>query len=326
MQIERPDLGIATVQEVVEGTGQASRWNNKPNACNYTQEEITSVLDYDWCTIPALKEIPMKRIIAFVTRQALLVFCASTIALSFAATLLPLPGEVVPVLMVFIPALVALSLTAIVDGRSGVSALLGKLAQWRLRPKWIAVALGLGLVMRLAMSGVALLLGLIPSVQLRPWTPAQLALFAAMLFIFAIPEELGWRGYALPRLLAQRSPLIAGLFIGVMWGSLHLALHLPGMINAGAPFLPMWLGLVGLSMLLTWLYISTNGNLLLTSIFHAAQSFFMIANDGITQAQQLWLMEGVYGAMALLIVIEAAPRFVHKPAAHVVARTRRATS
>jgi hypothetical protein len=74
-----------------------------------------------------------------------------------AATLLPLPGEVVPVVMVFIPTLVAFSLTAVTDGRSGVRGLLGKLAQWRVPPKWLVVALALGLVMRLAMSGAAVL-------------------------------------------------------------------------------------------------------------------------------------------------------------------------
>jgi membrane protease YdiL (CAAX protease family) len=255
----------------------------------------------------------MSQIASFVKRQGLLIFCVLTIALSFAATQLPIPGEVVPVVMVCIPALVALSLTALSDRWSGVRALLGKLAQWRVRPKWIAIALALGLVMRLAMSGVAVRLGLIPSVQLRPWTPAQLALFAVMLFIFAIPEELGWRGYALPKLLKTHSPLIGGLIIGVLWGSLHLALHLPGMIHAGLPLLPVVIEVTSLSVLGTWLYIRAGGNVLLTSVFHAAQSFFVIVNEGITQAQQLWLMAGVYAAMALVVVIAAGSSFARKP-------------
>ena len=65
----------------------------------------------------------MNRITTFVKRQALLTFCALTIVLSFAATLLPLPGEAMPVVMVFIPALVALGLAALTDGWSGVRAL-----------------------------------------------------------------------------------------------------------------------------------------------------------------------------------------------------------
>jgi membrane protease YdiL (CAAX protease family) len=256
---------------------------------------------------------------SFLKRQELPVFCALTVVLSFAATQLPIPGEAVPIVMVFVPALVALTLTAIIDGWSGVGVLLGTLAQWRVHPRWIVIALALGFVMRLAMSGVAALLGLIPAVQLRSWTPVQLALFAILLFIFAIPEELGWRGYALPRMLARHSALVAGLMLGMLWGTLHLALHLSGMIHAGLPLLPVVLEVTGLSILGTWLYIRSGGKVLLTSLFHAAQSFFVIVNEGITQAQQLWLMAGVYGVLALVVAIAAGPGFVRKPTAQPTA-------
>src|SRR6266496_1176754 len=212
------------------------------------------------------KEQGMNMHTSRIERHALLIFCTLTIALTFAATQLPLLGEAIPIVMVFIPTLVALTLTAMDDGRGGVRALLGKLAQWRVRPTWIVMALALGLVLRVTMSGIALLLGLIPTIQLRPWSPMQLALFAVMLFLFALPEELGWRGYALPKLLSKHSPLTASLMIGVLWGSLHLALHLPGMIYAGAPLLPTFLELLALSLVMTWLYIRNSGNLLLTSL------------------------------------------------------------
>jgi uncharacterized protein len=117
----------------------------------------------------------LNKITSFVKRQALLLFCGLTIALSFGATELPLPGEAVPVVMVFIPALVALGLAALTDGWSGVRALLSKRGQWRLRTWWVVVAIVLGLVLRLIMSVIALLLGLIPTIQLRQWSPTQLA-------------------------------------------------------------------------------------------------------------------------------------------------------
>jgi uncharacterized protein len=256
----------------------------------------------------------MNYITSFVKRQALPLFCVLTIAFSFAATMLPLPSEAVPVVMVFIPALIALGLAALTDGWSGVRALVSKRGQWRVRPLWMVAAVTLGLVLRLTMSVIALLLGLIPAIHLRQWSPLQLALFVAILFVFAVPEELGWRGYALPKLLKAHSPLIAGLIIGVLWGSLHLALTLPGMINASAPALPTLLGLIGLSILATWLYIRTNGNLLLTGLFHAAQSLFVIVNDSITVAQQTWLMAGVFVTIALIIALIERPSFVRTPA------------
>jgi membrane protease YdiL (CAAX protease family) len=144
-----------------------------------------------------------------------------------------------------------------------------------------------------------------------------------ILFVFAIPEELGWRGYALPKLLNAHSPLVAGLIVGVLWGSLHVALTLPGMMMGGVPEVPVVLEVVGLSVLGTWLYIHTNGNLLLTSLFHAAQSFFVIVNDGISLEQQIWLMAGVFLTIALIVTRIEARRFTRKPVASIEARPTR---
>jgi membrane protease YdiL (CAAX protease family) len=244
----------------------------------------------------------MNRLTYLIKQHALVIFCTLTIALTFAAILLPLPGEVIPVVIVFIPALMAIALTALSEGKAGVRSLLGKLAQWRVSFKWVIIAVALALVMRLTISLIALAMGMIPAIQLRPRSPAQFVVLALILFIFAIPEELGWRGYALPKLLERRSPLAAGLIVGVLWGSLHLALHLPGMIYAGLPLLPTLLQLIGLSVLITWLYLRTGGNILLTSLFHAAQSFFVIVNEGLLLTRLVWLMAGVYLAIALILV------------------------
>jgi uncharacterized protein len=266
------------------------------------------------------KETRLNKITSFVKHQTLLLFCALTIGLSFAATQLPLPSEAVPVVMVFIPALVALGLAALTDGWGGVRASLSKRGQWRVRTWWVVVAVGLGLVLRVIMSVIALLLGLIPAIQLRQWSPTQLAFFALILFVFALPEELGWRGYALPKLLERHSPLVAGLIIGVLWGALHVALTLPGMIMDGVPGVPVVLEVLGLSVLGTWLYIRSHGNLLITSVFHAAQSFFVIVNDGITLEQQIWLMAGVFLTIALIVALIERPRFIRKPMASIETR------
>jgi hypothetical protein len=49
-------------------------------------------------------------------------------------------------------------------------------------------------------------------------------------------------------------------------------------------------------------------------VFHAAQSFFVIVNDGITQGQQIWLMAGVFLVMALIVALLERGRFIRKPA------------
>ena len=257
----------------------------------------------------------MNALTSLIKQHALVIFCALTIALAFAATLLPRPGEVIPVVMVFVLALVAVALTAISEGKTGVRSLLGKLAQWRISLKRVVIALTLALMMRLTMSLIALGLGLMPALQLRPGPPAQFGILAVILFIFATPEELGWRGYALPKLLEHRSPLAAGLIVGVLWGSLHLGLHLPGLMFAGLPLLPTRPQLIGLSVLIIGLYMHTGGNILLTSLFHGAQSYFVIANEGLPPTPQVWLVAGVYLASAFIVVIATGPSVARKPAA-----------
>jgi uncharacterized protein len=259
----------------------------------------------------------MNILTSLLKQYALAIFCALTIAFTFSATLLPLPGESVAVVMVFIPALMAISLTALSEGKAGVRSLLSKLAQWRISLKWVVMALVLALIVRLTMSLIALGLGMISTIQLRPGGPAQYVILAVVLFVFAIPEELGWRGYALPKLLERRSPLAAGLIIGVLWGSLHLALHLPGMMNEGVPPLPTLLALVGGSVLFTWLYVNSGGSIVLTTLFHAAQSFFVIVNHGIALDQQAWLLAGAYLALALIVVLAAESSFTRSPAAGI---------
>jgi membrane protease YdiL (CAAX protease family) len=266
----------------------------------------------------------MNMMISLVKQYALAIFCALTIAFTFATTLLPLPGEAAAVVMVFIPALLSILLTAVTEGRAGVRSLFGKLAHWRISLRWVVIALALALVIRLTMSLIALGLGIISTIQLRPGGPAQYVILAVIFFIFAIPEELGWRGYALPKLLERYSPLAAGLIVGALWGSLHLALLLPGMMNEGAPPLPTVLGLVGGSILFTWLYVNNDGSILLTTLFHAAQSFFVIVNEGLTVTQQAWLMAGVYLAVALIVVLATGLRLTRMPVVRI-SQTAQAT-
>jgi len=254
---------------------------------------------------------------SLIKQHALALFCGLTITLTFAATLLPLPGELIAVVMVFIPALLAIFLTAVSEGRAGVRSLFSKLAHWRISLKWVVIALALALVIRLAMTFIALGLDMISTIQLRPGGTAQYVILAVIFFVFAIPEELGWRGYALSKLLERRSPLAAGLIIGVLWGSLHLALLLPGMMNEGAPPLPTVLALVGGSVLFTWLYVNSGGSILLTTLFHTAQSFFVIVNEGLTGTQQAWLMAGVYVAVALIVILVTGSGLTRRPVARI---------
>src|ERR1700676_2285886 len=84
-------------------------------------------------------------------------------------------------------------------------------------------------------------------------------------------EEIGWRGYALPRLAARFGLARASLLLGVLWGCWHLPLFfVPGVDNYGQSFPVFVLGTTALSVAIAWLYAHTNGSLLLTMLMHSA--------------------------------------------------------
>ena len=79
-------------------------------------------------------------------------------------------------------------------------------------------------------------------------------------------EEVGWRGFALPRLQARLSPLVASLIIALIWFLWHLPL-IWGNPDA-IPFLWHALSFVPSSIFLTWIYNRTNGSILAVGIAH----------------------------------------------------------
>ena len=230
-------------------------------------------------------------------------FLILTPLISLAIPFLPLPAEATPLVLVLVPALLAILLTATTGGRKNLGALLRKPFQWRVGFKWYAIALSLAVGMRLVMSLLALGLGWIPAIRMRPWPPQLFIIFGVVVLFGALMEELGWRGYLLPRLLANRPALMSALIIGVPWGVIHLGLLLPGQMNAGAPWLPTILQLVGLSVTITWLFVQTRGNLVIPILYHAWQSYFAFFNEGLTVTQSSWLFTVVTLGLAFILVL-----------------------
>jgi len=198
----------------------------------------------------------MKTSNSLIKRISLPAFLILTPLISLAIPLfVSLPPEIPPLMIAVIPAVLAIFLTALTAGGRGVRALLKKPFEWRVGFKWYVVALGLALGLRLTMSVLALLLGWIPAIQIRMWSLPEFLLIGTFILIGGITEELGWRGYALPKMRTRRSALFSALFLGVIWGVLHLSLTFPRQMNAGAHWLPTILQIIGLSVVLTWLYV-----------------------------------------------------------------------
>lgn len=200
----------------------------------------------------------------------------------------------------FGPALAAIIMAAVTDGKAGVKALLSRVVRWRVGLPWYVVALGLPTVLSLVTAGLSYLLGVSESVQVGVFTGIELVLFVAV-----VGEELGWRGYALPLLLEKRSTLTASLILGVLWGLWHLPTFLvPGTPQYGLPLSAFVLLTIEYSILMTWVFLHTRGSVMIATLFHGAinvsQGLFLGNVEGATR---YWLLSVVYGVAAVVAAV-----------------------
>src|SRR5215472_15440508 len=88
----------------------------------------------------------------------------------------------------------------------------------------------------------------------------------------SLDEELGWRGFALPRMQARRPAFAASLLLGLLWGLWHLPLMMARglpLTTAGLIQLAFFILLVtAWAVLFTWVYNNTNGSLFLMVLMH----------------------------------------------------------
>ena len=95
--------------------------------------------------------------------------------------------------------------------------------------------------------------------------------FIYLLFITS-GEEIGWRGYALPRLLKQNDDwLVMSLLLGIIWGLWHLPIYLiSGQTNSNFTYPLFLLFTIGITPIYTFIYRNTDESLLSVTIFHAS--------------------------------------------------------
>ena len=218
------------------------------------------------------------------------------------ALFLPLPTVGIALLMVLVPVIMAILLTALAEGRRSLVLLLKKLFQWRISLTWYATALLMPMGIILTAVVLAFLFGWTPTIQFNVPEPSMLIINSVVVLLAAVFEEFGWRGYALPRLLAHSSPLSSAVLIGIAWGILHIGLSL----SAGRPWLASFLSPFAASIALTWLFIHTRGNLGMAVLYHFALDFtpqFFLLPLGLTEAQQTWVQTVLNLAVALVLVL-----------------------
>jgi membrane protease YdiL (CAAX protease family) len=211
-----------------------------------------------------------------------------------------------------IPSVVAIVLTAVGLGKAATRKLLGRLLIWRVGWRWYLVLLAPTALVIGTISLVAVTRGG-PTAALA--VPLLSAIITMAFMIFpgsALGEEIGWRGYALPRLQFGRTALTASLVVGSLHGLWHLPLWLRGDADYQLSVYPAFLiQALALSVIYTWLYNSSKGSLLLVVLFHMATNApltLVLLPLGIENwALPFWLMAGFTVVAALVVVAVFGP-------------------
>lgn len=181
--------------------------------------------------------------------------------------------------------------------------LLGQLLRWRVHPVWYVIAL----VVPFQVSGMTVAVGA-PAPDWAAYTDLMsiAVTLLSTIVLVGLFEELGWRGFALPRLQRRYAALWSALILGVIWASWHL----PELISDPTqqrPPLQFGLGALAQSVILAWLYNSTQASLPIVMIFHAAINtaarFMLPGFSGVDYQVAWWIMTGLYGLLAALVVL-----------------------
>jgi membrane protease YdiL (CAAX protease family) len=232
------------------------------------------------------------------------------------------------------PALAAFLVTRMVEGKQGTRNLLRRrILKWRLGIQWYLIAIfGIPIVYFVTTS---LLLGAAPLTALTEEWPFLFTTYlpkVVMVFlIVSLWEEIGWMGFALPRLQDKYGPLMASVVLGTLWALWHLPAYFNStqVVNpkVGLVDIDRLLYLVPLLILLailtrivmTWLFNVSMGSVLIVTLFHAA---FNISNNELVTAfmpqmksmfaNNEWMYAGL-GVLVLVLIVFTRGRLSYEP-------------
>jgi CAAX protease family protein len=175
------------------------------------------------------------------------------------------------------PTIAAFIVVGRVEGRAGVWRLIRSAVDVRQSPLWYAFVVLVPLFVTIA----AVALSRLGPAAFANASIGEMAEAAPLYVAVALPfgplgEESGWRGYAMPRLMARGNALLVSLFLGSVWTLWHLPLYwqpgasIPSFQEVSPETVALYAAYItGLTFLYTALWLGTNGSVFLAILFHA---------------------------------------------------------
>ena len=204
------------------------------------------------------------------------------------------------------PTSASLSLTVLSGGAGGLRELISGLGRWRVAAHWYApllIAPGLLILTLAALAVVSP--SYLPAIATSASPATVIAVAVVAGFGAGFFEELGWTGFATPRLLARYTWPRAGLLLGIIWAAWHALSDYWGGVAYGRfwaiHMLEWFVALAAFRMLMTWVYTHAR-SLLLGVLLHASFTGSQLLLWPTTDPAEELLWYGVF-ACALWVVV-----------------------
>jgi len=206
------------------------------------------------------------------------------------------------------PAVSGILLTRVLDEPTGLRDLFSRMGRIRVGARWYAALL----IPPAAMLSVLFCMKTFVS---PVFAPNRFIVGVSFGIVAGFFEEIGWTGYAFPKMAAKGNALVASIALGLLWGIWHVPVI--DYLGTATPHGGYWLryflaftaAMTAIRVLIGWMYMNTK-SVALAQLMHASStgSLVVFSPGGVTAGQEaLWY--AVYAAVLWALVGVVAVRF-----------------
>jgi CAAX protease family protein len=199
------------------------------------------------------------------------------------------------------PCTVGILLTWFIDGTPGLRDLFSRMRRIRVPARWYSV---LPIPSVLVLTVLFFMKTFVSPV----FAPNGFFIGVGFGFVAGFFEEIGWMGFAFPKMRRKDSALAPAILLGLLWGAWHIPVidYLGTSTPHGAYWFPFFLAftaaMTAMRVLIAWIYSNTN-SVVLAQLLHASSTGALVVfgPPGVTAAQEsLWY--AIYAAVLWLVV------------------------
>lgn len=224
---------------------------------------------------------------------------------------------------IWAPTIAAVVVARASAGTDGLRRLKDRLLRVEVRWVWWVAAIGLPVVAQAGAIAVAEGVSQLSIARLIPDQAATFLTFAAITAVGGpLGEELGWRGFALPRLATRFGPVTAALVIGVAWVAWHIpAFFVPEIsehvLPPGLSYGAFAVITMAASVLMAWIVLQAGTSVPLAMVFHFMLLYALAGVDPDPPPALMWAGAFCFAALAVVVLaVSRGLRYPHPDRAH----------